>query len=54
MAGTGATFEARMQVRRSPLVEEKLIGMNSEFYPRGVVGGGNPSPNFTNTIQRQR
>jgi len=37
----GATFEARMQVRRSPLVEEKLIGMNSEFYPRGVVGGGN-------------
>ena len=37
----GATFEARMQVRRSPLVEEKLIAMNSDFYPRGVVGGGN-------------
>ena len=36
----GATFEARMQVRRSPLVEEKLVGLNSVFYPRGVVGGG--------------
>tara|TARA_R110000851_G_scaffold270031_1_gene422697 strand:+ start:1693 stop:2244 length:552 start_codon:yes stop_codon:yes gene_type:complete len=36
----GATFEARMQVRRSPLVEEKLLGLNSEFYPNGVVGGG--------------
>ena len=33
-------FEARMQVRRSPLVEEKVLGLNSEFYPRGVVGGG--------------
>ena len=37
----GATFEARMQVRRSPLVEEKLIAMSSDFYPKGVVGGGN-------------
>jgi len=37
----GATFEARMQVRRSPLVDEKLIAMGSDFYPRGVVGGGN-------------
>jgi len=37
----GATFEARMQVRRSPLVEEKLIAVSSDFYPRGVVGGGN-------------
>jgi len=37
----GATFEARMQVRRSPLVDEKLIAMSSDSYPRGVVGGGN-------------
>ncbi len=37
----GTTFEARMQVRRSPLVEEKLIAVSSDFYPRGVVGGGN-------------
>jgi len=37
---SGTIFEARMQVRRSPLVEEKLLGLNSEFYPRGVVGGG--------------
>ena len=37
----GATFEARMQVRRSPLVDEKLIAISSDFYPRGVVGGGN-------------
>ena len=35
-----AIYEARMQVRRSPLVEEKVLGLNSEFYPRGVVGGG--------------
>jgi len=36
----GATFEARMQVRRSPLVEEKLVAMSSDYYPKGVVGGG--------------
>ena len=30
-----------MQVRRSPLVEQKLIALNSEYYPNGVVGGGN-------------
>ena len=42
----GATFEARMQVRRSPLVEEKLIAMSSDFYPKGVVGGGNTGPGF--------
>ncbi len=35
------TYEARMQVRRSPLVEQKLIAYNSEYYPNGVVGGGN-------------
>ena len=35
------TYEARMQVRRSPLVEQKLIALNSEYYPNGVVGGGN-------------
>tara|TARA_R100000149_G_C5831344_1_gene106788 strand:+ start:76 stop:552 length:477 start_codon:yes stop_codon:yes gene_type:complete len=36
-----STYEARMQVRRSPLVEQKLIALNSEYYPNGVVGGGN-------------
>ena len=36
----GATFEARMQVRRSPLVTEKLMALNSDYYPNGVVGGG--------------
>ena len=35
------TYEAIMQVRRSPLVEQKLIALNSEYYPHGVVGGGN-------------
>jgi len=35
------TFEARMQVRRSPLVTEKLLALSSEYYPKGVVGGGN-------------
>ena len=36
----GATFEARMQVRRSPLVNEKLLALNSGFWPLGVIGGG--------------
>ena len=36
----GNTYEARMQVRRSPLVNEKLLALNSGFWPRGVIGGG--------------
>ena len=36
----GATYEARMQVRRSPLVSDKLLALSSENYPNGLTGGG--------------
>jgi hypothetical protein len=34
----GATYEARMQVRRSPLVSDKLLALSSENYPILPVG----------------
>ncbi len=36
----GNTYEARMQVRRSPLVQNKLLSASSNNYPDGLIGGG--------------
>lgn len=36
----GNTYEARMQVRRSPLVQNKLLSASSNNYPNGLTGGG--------------
>jgi len=36
----GNTYEASMQVRRSPLVDQKLLSLSSNNYPNGVIGGG--------------
>ena len=36
----GTTYEATMQVRRSPLVRQKLLSLSSGAYPEGVTGGG--------------